>query len=195
LEFKKQSLMKIRGKILPEDEFAVAIVGSRKPTTKGLTTAFDFAFYLAGHGVTVISGMARGIDSAAHKGALSAGGRTIAVLGSGIDVIYPPENRILALEIVKNGALVSEFPNGTGPHAKNFLQRNRLITKLSRAVLVVEGARRSGTLSTASWAGNLGKEVFAVPGSEATEWLIENGATIANSPKEVLDYLNATYHS
>lgn len=184
--------MEIKGKILPRDKFAVAIVGSRTPSQKGLKTAYDFAFFLAGNGVTIVSGLARGIDSMAHKGALAAGGRTVAVLGSGLDIIYPFENKSLALEVSKNGALVSEFPKGTKPFPKNFLQRNRLIAKLSKAVLVVEGKKRSGTLSTASWAGDLGREVFAIPGSEATDYLIENGATIANSPKEVLDYLNAT---
>ncbi|MFI5240898.1 MAG: DNA-processing protein DprA [Microgenomates group bacterium] len=187
--------MNVLGKILPKDSYSIAIVGSRMATPRGKELAFNFSYVLAKKGVTIISGLARGIDTAAHKGAISAGGRTIAVMGSGIDVIYPPENKVLVSEIVKNGALVSEFPNGTKPLPGNFLQRNRLIAKLSKAVLVIEGMRRSGTLSTASWAGDLAKEVFAIPGSEATDWLINNGATVAMDPQSILDYLNAVNNS
>lgn len=181
--------MNILGKILKKDKNAVAIVGTRMPTTKGKKLAHDFAYFLAGNGITIVSGLARGIDTEAHKATLDAGGRTIAVIGSGLDVIYPPENKKLADEISKSGAVVSEFPNGTKPLAKNFLARNRLIAKLSKAVLVIEGKKRSGTLSTASHAANLGVEVFAIPGSEATDWLIENGASIARRPSDILQYL------
>ena len=116
------------------------------------------------------------------------------MLGSGIDVIYPYRNRGLAEAISKNGAVVSAFPKGTAPIGKNFLARNRIIVALSKAVLVIEGAARSGTLSTASWAANDGKEVFAIPGSEATDWLIEQGATVAKTPEEVIEYLDAANH-
>lgn len=183
--------MHTAGKILKKDSRAIAIVGTRLPTLRGKKLAYDFAYYLAGNGVTIVSGLARGIDTIAHKGALAAGGRTIAVLGSGLDVIYPPENKKLAEEISKNGAVVSEFENDTKPYPANFLQRNRLIAKLAKAVLVIEGKRRSGTLSTASWAANLGVEVFAIPGSEATDWLIGQGVSIAKRPSDILEYLNA----
>lgn len=181
--------MYISGKILKKDKNAIAVVGSRLPSAKGKRLAYDYAYYLAGKGITIVSGLARGIDTIAHKAALAAGGRTIAVLGSGLDIIYPPENRNLAETISKNGALVSGFVRGTKPYAKNFLARNRIIAKLSRAVLVIEGARRSGTLSTASHAANEGKEVFAIPGSEATDWLIEQGANSVKSPKELIKFL------
>lgn len=181
--------MYISGKILKKDKNAIAVVGSRLPSDRGKQLAYDFAYYLAGKGITIVSGLARGIDTIAHKAALAAGGRTIAVLGSGLDIIYPPENRNLAERISRNGALVSGFARGTKPYAKNFLARNRIIAKLSRAVLVIEGARRSGTLSTASHAASEGKEVFAIPGSEATDWLIEQGANSVKSPKELIEFL------
>ncbi|MEK7497477.1 MAG: DNA-processing protein DprA [Patescibacteria group bacterium] len=180
----------ILGEILESDSNAVAIVGSRKQSEKGEKTAYEFSYYLATKGITIVSGMAKGIDSVAHRAALEAGGRTIAVLGSGVDVIYPQENESLYREIIKNGAVVSQFPMGTKPFAKNFLARNKIIAELSRAVLVIEGARISGTLSIASWAGKLGREVFAFPGSEITDYLISEGATIANSPMQILEYLN-----
>ena len=185
------SRLKIWGEIRPTDTFAVAIVGSRLSSGRGEKIAYEFSFYLAGHGVTIISGLARGIDSVAHRAAIDAGGRTIAVLGSGIDVIYPPENINLAREISENGAVVSQFPRGTKPYAKNFLERNGTIAKLAKAVLIVEGARRSGTLSTATWAVNQGREVFVIPGSGVTEYLINQGATVANSPADILEYLNS----
>ncbi len=185
----------IKGTIKPEDKLAVAIVGSRRMTKYGKEMAWKFSHALAKKKVTIVSGLAYGIDSVAHKAALAAGGRTIAVLGSGLDVIYPKENKKLALEIIKNGALISEFPPGTEPRGENFLIRNRIISGLSLAVLVVEGARKSGTLSTASHAANQGREVFAVPGpvssplSEAPIFLIEQGANVAKRPQDVLDYL------
>ena len=185
--------MEILGEVLEMDKKAVAIVGSRFATTKGLKTAYDFAYYLAANGITIVSGLAYGIDTIAHKAALDANGRTIAVLGSGVDVIYPPENKELAQKIIKSGAVVSNFPNGTKPIGKNFLERNRLIASLSKAVLVVEGKARSGTLSTAAAAGSLGIEVFAIAGSEATDWLIAEGVTAVASPKDVLEYINNNF--
>ncbi len=183
--------MYTKGIFLPQDQNAVAIVGSRKPTKQGLEIAYKFAYEIAKADITIISGLARGIDSAAHKAALDAAGRTIAVLGSGLDIIYPPENKKLAEEIMKSGVLVSEFPQGTKPFAKNFLARNRVIAKLSKAVLVIEGKRRSGTLSTAGWAADEGKEVFAVPGSEITDYLIENGSSIAYTPQDIIGYIKS----
>lgn len=181
----------ILGEIKKADKKAVAVVGARLMSPRGKKLAYEYSFYLAGHGVTIVSGLARGIDSVAHRAAIDAGGRTIAVLGSGIDVIYPPENKNLAQEISKHGAVVSQFPKGTKPYPKNFLERNGMIAKLARAVLVIEGKRRSGTLSTAGWAANLGREVFVIPGSEITDYLIKEGATIANSPADILEYLDS----
>lgn len=183
--------LKVLGEVKPTDSFAVAIVGSRNSSKSGEKIAYEFSFYLAGHGVTIVSGLARGIDSIAHRAALDAGGRTLAVLGSGLDIIYPPENTGLAQEIIKNGALISQFPKGTKPFPNNFLARNETVVKLSKAVLVIEGERRSGTLSTATWAANHSREVFVIPGSGATDYLIKEGATIANSPVDILEYLNS----
>lgn len=189
----RPKLLYMSGKMLKKDRKAVAIIGSRRMTDYGKKMAARFARELAKNNVTIISGLARGIDTIAHKAALSAGGRTIAVLGCGLNIIYPSENKALAERVKKNGVLISEFPLGTKPLGKNFLTRNRIISGLSLAVLVVEGARRSGTLSTASWAANQGREVFAIPGpidsplSAAPLYLIENGAQIAQNPKEILD--------
>ncbi len=191
----RPQLLYMLGKIGKRDKKAVAIVGSRRMTDYGKRTAARFARELAKNKVTIVSGLARGIDTVAHKAALNAGGRTIAVLGCGLDIVYPPENKSLATRVRNNGALISEFPLGTKPLGKNFLTRNRIISGLSLAVLVVEGARRSGTLSTASWAANQGREVFAVPGpidshlSAAPLYLIENGAQIAQKPKDILDLI------
>lgn len=192
-ENERPELLYISGKIKKSDRKAVGIVGSRKTTTYGRKMAEKFARELAENNITIISGLACGIDTVAHTGALRAGGRTIAVMGCGLDIIYPPENKLLAKKIRENGALISEFPLGTKPHAKNFLTRNRIISGLSLVVLVVEGAERSGTLSTAAWAASQGREVFAIPGpinsplSAAPLFLIENGAQIAKAPKDILD--------
>lgn len=185
----------VLGKILKSDSQAIAVVGARAMTPRGKRITTNFVKELVKAGFTIVSGLARGIDTVAHETAIKTGGRTIAVLGSGIDIIYPPENKDLAQEIAEKGAVVSTFAKGTKPFAKNFLARNRIIVGLSKAVLVIEGKARSGTLSTASWAANDGKEVFAVPGSEATDWLIEQGANVANSPGEVIEYLNAINNS
>lgn len=182
--------MYILGKVISSDKYAVAVVGTRQMSFCGKKLTQTFVGELVKKGVTIVSGLARGIDTVAHETALKTGGRTIAVLGSGIDVIYPPENRNLAMRITKNGALVSPFPKGTKPLGKNFLARNRIIVKLSKAVLVIEGKRKSGTISTATWAANEGVEVFAIPGSEATDYLIDQGANVAKNPQDVLDYIN-----
>ena len=185
----------ILGKISKSDARAIAVVGTRKMSQRGRRLTLKFVKELVKAGFTIVSGLAVGIDTVAHETALAAGGRTIAVLGSGIDAIYPYRNKTLAEAIVKSGAVVSSFAKGTRPLGKNFLARNRIIVNLSKAVLVIEGARRSGTLSTAAWAANDGKEVFAIPGSEATDWLIAEGANVANDPADVIKYLqNAVNH-
>lgn len=183
----------IEGQVLSRDQKSVAIVGSRTPSEYGVKMATLFASYLAKNGVTVISGLARGIDSVAHESALAVGGRTIAVVGSGLDIIYPPENKQLFKRITTCGAILSQFPLGTAPLPQNFLARNAIIAAMARAVLVVEGKSRSGTLSIANWAANLNVDVYAIPGrvdsvlSEAPNYLIRNGATAVVDPKDILD--------
>lgn len=181
--------LKVLGEILPIDRKAVAVVGSRKMSVRGEKLTRKFVKALVKRGFTIVSGLARGVDSVAHETALMSGGRTIAVLGSGIDVIYPPENRELAERIAEKGAVVSGFPDKTPPLAKNFLARNKIVAGLSKAVLVIEGKRRSGTLSTAAHAANMGVEVFAIPGSDATDWLIEQGAGCVKSPVDLMKLL------
>lgn len=182
----------IKGELKGEDERAIAIVGSRTPTPYGLGVAYRMAMELASCGFTIVSGMARGIDSEAHRGALKAGGRTIAVLGSGIDVIYPPEGRDLYHGIVESGAVISEFPLSTPPYGRNFPKRNRIISGLSLGVLVVEASLRSGSLITARLALEQGREVFAVPGSitsgrsRGTNLLIKEGAKLVEDVDDVL---------
>src|SRR5258705_11315160 len=153
----------VRGALVDADALAVAIVGSLRATPYGLEVAATLAADLAARGVTIVSGLARGIDAAAHRGALRVGGRTLAVLGSGVDVIYPPENRRLAAEIAERGALLSQFAPGTPPLPQNFPTRNQVIAALSLAVVVVEAAEKSGSPITARLAAELGREVLAVP--------------------------------
>ncbi len=182
----------VRGSLRREDALATAIVGSRKATPYGLRVAERLGADLAARGVTVVSGLARGIDTAAHQGALDVGGRTLAVLGSGVDVVYPSENRRLAADIVETGALVSQFPMGTPPLAHHFPARNRLIAGLSMGTVVVEAAERSGALITARLAGELGREVYAVPGnalapaSQGTNGLIQDGAKLVQGWEDVV---------
>ena len=176
-------------------ETSVAIVGSRRATAYGIQATKRLAESLAVHGVTVISGMARGVDTAAHKGALAAGGRTIGVLGCGIDKVYPPENKKLFQEMAEKGCLVSEFPLGTLPLAENFPRRNRIISGLSRGVLVVEAAENSGSLITAQYALEHGRDVFAVPGnicfatSRGSNRLIKQGAKLVDCVEDILEEL------
>lgn len=170
----------------------LAIVGSRAATAAGRETAFEFASALAAAGLTITSGMAIGIDAAAHRGALAAGGKTIAVCGTGLDRVYPAEHEQLAAEIAADGALVSEFPPGVPPLAGNFPQRNRVMSGLALGVLVVEAAARSGSLITARHAGEQGREVLAVPGSihnalaRGCHRLIKDGAALVETPEDVL---------
>ncbi len=182
----------VKGTYLESDKNAIAIVGARKLSERGKLLAYKFSFELAKRGITIISGLALGTDTTAHKAALDADGRTIAILAHGLDRIYPKENIGLADEIIKHGCLITAFKEGTIPVGKNFLARNQLIAGLSKAVLVIEGEKRSGSISTANHAANLGIEVFAVPGSPATDWLIGEGASVANKPEDILDYLEIT---
>lgn len=185
----------VRGALMTDDAFAIAIVGSRRATPYGLTVAETLAADLAARGVTIVSGLARGIDTAAHRGALDAGGRTLAVLGSGIDVIYPVENRRLAREIEGRGALVSQFARGTAPRPWHFPARNRILAALALGVVVVEAGERSGALITAAFAGDLGREVFAVPGKIGDEMsqgplrLLQDGAKLVRDWTDVVQEL------
>ncbi len=186
----------VRGALAPEDAWAVAIVGTRKATAYGYQVTTQLARGLASNKVTVISGLARGIDTAAHKAALAvAGGRTLAVLGCGLDIIYPPENARLAARICEQGALVSEFPLGTQPESTNFPIRNRVISGLSLGVLVVEAPRTSGALITTRFALDQNRQVFAVPGhiysraSEGTNNLIQAGAKLVMGVEDILEEL------
>lgn len=176
------------------DAPAVAIVGSRTASAVALEMAMRLATDLARQGVTIVSGLARGVDSAAHRGALSQG-RTVGVLGSGIDVIYPPEHQELARQITVAGLMLSEYPPGTPPHAGQFPMRNRIISGLSRAVVVIEAHEKSGSLITARFALQQGREVMAVPGnplsgrSRGSHALIRDGAKIVERAVDILDEL------
>ena len=182
----------VRGHLLPEDAAAVAIVGTRMATAHGLAVAERLGRELAAHGLTIVSGLARGIDSAAHRGALRAGGRTIAVLGSGLLRLFPPEHQALAAQIAEHGAVLSEFPLQMSPRRETFPQRNRVIAGLSLGTVVVEAPARSGALITASFALEQGREVFAVPGpagavgSQGPHQLLRDGARLAESAEDVL---------
>lgn len=188
----------VRGELSVSDEIAVAVVGTRRVTKYGRQIAEEVAAGLAQNGVTVISGLARGIDAIAHQAALDVGGRTLAVLGSGVDRIYPPEHRRLAERIVEQGALISDYPLGTQPDATNFPPRNRIISGLSLAVVVVEAGEKSGALITASFAADQGRDVFAVPGnlhapqSVGTNRLIQKGAFPYMGVADILETLNIT---
>jgi DNA processing protein len=186
----------LRGSIDPEDDWAVAVVGTRRVTTYGRQITADFAAFLAGSGITVVSGLARGVDAIAHEAALRAGGRTIAVLGSGVDRIYPPEHRKLADQIMNQGAICSDYPPGTAPESTNFPPRNRIISGLSQATVVIEAGETSGALITARFAADQGREVLAVPGpinaaqSKGTNNLIHQGARPLLRMEEILEVLN-----
>ena len=155
----------VRGSLLAEDEMAIAVVGNRQITAYGRQVTMQLVNELIVHGVTIVSGLARGVDAVAHRCALDAGKRTIAVLGCGVDIVYPPEHRVLAQEIAEHGAVISEFPLGTRPDAPNFPMRNRVISGISLGTLVIEAGKSSGALITATRALEQNREVFAVPGS------------------------------
>ena len=185
----------VRGKLRPEDAVAIAIVGTRHATNYGLQQASRLAAGLARAGFTIVSGLARGVDAAAHRGALEAGGRTIAVLGSGVLNVYPPEHQDLADDVAQSGAVVSELPPRMPPKSGSFPQRNRLVTGMSLGVIVVEAATRSGALISATHASEQGREVFAMPGridnrvAHGCHRLIRDGATLIESVDDVLEEL------
>ena len=195
--FEPPILLYVRGDVGLLSQACLAIVGSRKPTPYGIAVAERLAADLAARGLTIVSGMARGIDSAAHRGALSAGGKTVAVLGCGIDLCYPSENKKLKAEIEQKGVVISEFPLGAFAAPQNFPIRNRIISGLSLGVMVVEAAQYSGSLITARLAMEQNREVFAVPGNitNKNSWgpntLIKQGAKLVQDWKEVIEELPA----
>ena len=192
-------LLYLRGRLQAEDDKCLAIVGTRKASQYGRNIANQLASQLASGGITIVSGLAQGIDTAAHQGALAAGGRTIALVGTGIDRIYPRENTDLAGEIIESGAIISEMPLGAMPLAKNFPQRNRLISGMSLGVLVAEAPLRSGALNTVSHALDQGREVFAVPhnvfslSGRGCNQLIQEGAKLVAGVDDILDELNISH--
>ena len=188
----------LRGELLPDDEWAVAVVGTRRVTSYGRQVAEELGTFLAHNGVTVVSGLARGVDAVAHQAALNAGGRTVAVLAHGLDQIYPAQNRRLAEQIRQQGALVSDYGLGVPPDALNFPPRNRIISGLSIATVVVEAGQTSGALITAEFAADQGREVFMVPGniyapqSKGTNRWIQKGAQPLLNFEELLETLDLT---
>jgi DNA processing protein len=188
----------VRGSLPSEDEPCLAIVGTRRPTIYGRQVTEEIVSDLARSRITIVSGLARGIDSVAHRAALDAGGRTVAVCGSGLDIVYPGENAKLAQAITEQGALVSEYPLGVRPKAENFPLRNRIMSGLSLGVLVVEAGERSGALITAHQAAEQNREVFAIPGSilspasQGTNRLIQEGAKLVRNYTDILQELNLT---
>lgn len=189
-------LLYIKGSLLPQDSIAVAMVGSRNPTTYGQLAAERISLGLSRKGVTVVSGLARGVDSSAHRGALAGGGRTIGVLGCGVDIIYPPESGDLFAQVAARGAVISEFPLGTPPDSDHFPIRNRIISGLALGVAVVEATLRSGSLITARFALDQGRDVYAVPGnvdsarSAGTNRLIKEGAKLVTQAEDILEEIH-----
>lgn len=187
------ALLYLLGQLPQQDCFA--IVGSRKATAGGLATTEQLSMQLAQHDICIVSGLARGIDSAAHRGALQAGGRTIAVSGCGIDRVYPPENRRLHSEIIRANAVITEYPPGTPPLAGHFPGRNRIISGISHGVLIVEAAHKSGSLITGDFALEQGRELFAIPGavhnkfSQGTNSLLKEGAQLVTECNDILHNL------
>jgi DNA processing protein len=188
----------IRGRLTAEDEWAVAIVGTRRPTYYGREVTEKIAGDLARNRITIVSGLAKGIDAAAHRAALDAGGRTIAILGCGLDIVYPADHIKLAREIMEHGALVSELPLGTPPKRENFPLRNRIMSGMSLGVLVVEANEKSGARITADRALEQDREVFAVPGSVLSPMsrlpnkLIQEGAKLVRGADDIMEELNLT---
>lgn len=192
-------LLYLRGQNIPQNLAFIGVVGSRHPTPYGVKSAEKIGQGLGRRGLGVVSGMARGIDSAAHWGCLAGRGFTLAVLGTGIDITYPASNKKLANKITREGAMITEFPLGTPPEPKNFPIRNRIISGLSQGVVVVEATKQSGSLITASLALEQGREVFAVPGSihsfksRGCHFLIKQGATLIENSDDILDELGLNY--
>ena len=188
----------VRGNLASQDEWALAVVGTRRATPYGKECTHLLVKGLAENGITVVSGLAYGIDTEAHKTAVNCGGRTIAVLGCGVDIVYPAENRKLSRAIMETGALVSEYPLGTNPESGNFPRRNRIISGLSLGVLFVEGTVQSGARITTDFALEQGRDVFAVPGSilrksgSGPNYLIQNGAKLVAKANDILEELNLT---
>jgi len=186
-------LFYILGELTESDQYSIAIVGTRQPTNYGKVQAERISMDLAKQGITIISGMARGIDSIAHNGAIKSGGRTIAIIGSGLDVIYPPENKKLFEKITETGAVISEFPSGTKPDAQNFPKRNRIISGLSLGAVIIETGITGGAMQTAAFALDQNRDVFALPGnvgvkqSEGTNLLIQKSeAELITSAEDVI---------
>lgn len=186
----------IRGELKQCDDTSIAVVGTRRATSYGRQITEEIVNNLSANSVTIVSGLAKGIDTAAHKAALEANGRTLAVFASGLDIVYPPENVKLAREIMEKGALISEYPLGTKPKADHFPQRNRILSGLSRGVLVVESGETSGALITANFALEQNRDVFAVPGSilspmsKGPNKLIQEGAKLVRNHVDILEELN-----
>lgn len=193
------AVLYVRGTLSPSDNRAICIVGMRKATAYGRDAAYLLAKELATQGITIISGLAQGIDTAAHRGALDAGGRTLAVLGNGINRVYPDESLDLAREVIQQGAVITEFPLGTPPYRHNFPRRNRIMSGLALGVLVVEAAEKSGSLITAQYAGEQGRDVFAVPSNifniqgRGVNRLIQDGAKLVMSAADILAELDIAY--
>jgi DNA processing protein len=193
------AVLYVRGTLTPVDERAICIVGTRKATLNGRETTRHIAFQLAKQGLTIISGLAQGVDEAAHRGALEAGGRTLAISACGIHTIYPLQNLPLAHEIIEAGAVITEFPIGVPPLKGNFPRRNRIMSGMSLGVLVAEAPEKSGALITAAVAAEQGRDVFAIPGSihnntsSGTNRLIQDGAKLVMKVEDILNELNMTY--
>ncbi len=191
-------ILYLQGEILEEDAWAVAIVGTRRVTAYGRQVTEEVATFLAQKGVTIVSGLARGVDGIAHQAALKAGGRTLAVLGSGVNRIYPPEHRNLSASISKSGAVLSDYAPDTPPEGSNFPKRNRIISGLSMATIVIEAGQTSGALITANFALEQGREIFALPGniyapqSKGPNKLIQKGAHPLLRPRDILEVLDLT---
>lgn len=187
-----------RGSLLPEDEWCLAVVGTRRATVYGKQVTAELVADLARSKITIVSGLARGIDTIAHRSALEAGGRSVAVFACGLDIVYPAENERLAREIMERGALLSEYPPGTRPRADNFPRRNRILSGLSLGVLITEAGETSGAMITARMALEQNREVFAIPGSilsptsRGTNHLIQEGAKLVRECTDILEELNLT---
>ena len=191
-------LIYVRGTLIPEDEWAIAVVGTRRASVYGRQVTEEIVTDLVRNKITIVSGLAKGIDSIAHRTALEAGGRTIAVAGCGLDMVYPSDHVALARQIMEHGSLISEFPLGTRPKAEHFPQRNRIMSGISLGVLVIEAGEKSGALLTAHLAVEQNRDVFAIPGSlfspasKGTNRLIQEGAKLVRNCIDILEELNLT---